>query len=210
MVRYERLDLEEKRIALMMQINQDKRQLQELEDKILRLMSEVQGRILEDEELIITLDQSKKTSNTVNKRMVQSRTTQEEISRTREEYRVAARRGSVLYFAIADLANIDPMYQYSLDFFMKFFKRRLESSEQAEDVSQRLEIIIKDITLNFYKNICRGLFEKDKLLYSFLITMKIQLNAKKVSNGLWNFFLRGSPDAPEEDDTLVQPAYLSN
>lgn len=68
-VRFERLDLEEKRIALMMQINQDNRQLQELEDKILRLMSEVQGRILEDEELIVTLDASKITSNTVNKRM---------------------------------------------------------------------------------------------------------------------------------------------
>lgn len=32
-------------------------------------MGEVQGRILEDEELILTLDASKITSNTVNKRM---------------------------------------------------------------------------------------------------------------------------------------------
>lgn len=39
-VRFERLDLEEKRIALMMQISQDKRQLQELEDKILKLIGE--------------------------------------------------------------------------------------------------------------------------------------------------------------------------
>lgn len=92
-------------------------------------MSEVQGRILEDEELILTLDASKKTSTTVNTRMKQSKITQEEISKIREEYRVAARRGSVLYFAIADLALIDPMYQYSLDFFMKLFKRRLENSE---------------------------------------------------------------------------------
>lgn len=74
-VRFERLDLEEKRIALMMQISQDKRQLQELEDKILKLISEVQGRILEDEELILTLDASKVTSVTVNKRMKQSKIT---------------------------------------------------------------------------------------------------------------------------------------
>ena len=91
-------------------------------------MGEVQGRILEDEELILTLDASKKTSTTVNNRMKQSKVTQEGIFKIREEYRVAARRGSVLYFAIADLALIDPMYQYSLDFFMKFFKRRLENS----------------------------------------------------------------------------------
>ena len=85
-----------------------------MEDKILRLMGEVQGRILEDEELIITLDASKVTSATVNRRMKQSKITQEEIFKARENYRVVAKRGSVLYFAIADLALIDPMYQYSL------------------------------------------------------------------------------------------------
>ena len=55
---------------------------------------------------------------------------------------MAARRGSVLYFAIADLAMIDPMYQYSLEFFIKFFKRRLENSEGNEDISIRLQTII--------------------------------------------------------------------
>jgi dynein heavy chain len=41
----------------MLQISQDKRILQELEDKILKLISEVpEGKILEDEELIVTLD----------------------------------------------------------------------------------------------------------------------------------------------------------
>ena len=74
-------------------------------------MGEVQGRILEDEELIITLDASKVTSATVNRRMKQSKITQEEIFKARENYRVVAKRGSVLYFAIADLALIDPVLQ---------------------------------------------------------------------------------------------------
>jgi len=45
-----------------------------------------------------------------------------------------ARRGSVLYFVVADLANIDPMYQYSLEFFTKLFVMRLEKSEKAADL----------------------------------------------------------------------------
>jgi dynein heavy chain len=94
----------------------------------LRLIGEAQGHILEDEELILTLDTSKITSDSANKRMKQSKITQEEISATRENYRVVAKRGSVLYFAIADLALIDPMYQYSLEFFQKLFKRRMEVS----------------------------------------------------------------------------------
>jgi dynein heavy chain len=33
-----------------------------------------------------------------------------EIDATREKYRPVAKRGSVLYFVIASLSNIDPMY----------------------------------------------------------------------------------------------------
>jgi dynein heavy chain len=73
----------------------------------------------------------------------------------------------------------------------------LELAKTSEILDERLLILIDDITINFYKNICRGLFEKDKLLYSFLITMKIQLSEKKISISDWNFFLRGSAETPD-------------
>jgi len=44
---------------LVIQLSDFKRQLKDLEDKILKLVSEAGDDILEDEELIITLDQSK-------------------------------------------------------------------------------------------------------------------------------------------------------
>jgi len=36
---------------------------------------------------------------------------------------------------ISDLSFIDPMYQYSLEFFVKLFKKRLESTPKKEQVS---------------------------------------------------------------------------
>jgi dynein heavy chain, axonemal len=65
---------------------------------------------LDDEELINTLDTSKITYETVNTRLEQSKVTSQEINSTRELYRPVAKRGSVLYFVIAGLSNIDPMY----------------------------------------------------------------------------------------------------
>jgi dynein heavy chain, axonemal len=103
-----------------------------LEDKILKLVSEAGDDILEDEELIITLDQSKQTSITINERMAEAEQTAILISKNRESYRPVARRGSILYFVIADLALIDPMYQYSLEFFSRLFGRRLEKSEKSD------------------------------------------------------------------------------
>jgi hypothetical protein len=46
----------------------------------------------------------------------------EKISVAREKYRLVATRGSVLYFVVAQLADIDPMYQYSLKYFNQVSK----------------------------------------------------------------------------------------
>ncbi len=64
--------------------------------------------------------------------MVEAEQTAILINENREKYRMVARRGSVLYFVIADLALIDPMYQYSLEFFSRLFNRRLDKSEKSD------------------------------------------------------------------------------
>ena len=156
------------------------------------MVSEAGEDILEDEELILTLDQSKQTAIAIGERKAEAEITAEKITVSREKYRPVARRGSVLYFVIANLSLINDMYQYSLEFFTRLFKMRLEKSEQAEEVEKRLVILIDDITRSFYLSICRGLFEKDKLLYSFLNTAQILMRAEQIGVDEWNTFLRGS------------------
>lgn len=58
-VRLERPDLEILRTELIVRINADKATLLEIEDKILRLLYASSGNILDDEELIETLNESK-------------------------------------------------------------------------------------------------------------------------------------------------------
>jgi len=82
-------------------------------------------------------------------------------------------RGSILYFVIADLAGIDPMYQNSLAYVKSLFNKAIAQSPQADDIEGRLEILIDRITRMIYTNVSRGLFEKDKIIYSFLITTGI-------------------------------------
>ena len=72
-----------------------------------------------------TLDASKITSEMVNKRMVQAKETRKIINDTLNSYKPVAKRGRDIYFVIADLALIDPMYQYSLGYFVNLFNLRL-------------------------------------------------------------------------------------
>lgn len=60
-VRLERPELEQQRNELVVRINADKTQLKGIEDKILYLLYHSEGNILDDEELIETLNESKVT-----------------------------------------------------------------------------------------------------------------------------------------------------
>ena len=209
-VGYERPDLEEQKDQLITKSAELKRQLKETEDKILKLVSEADEDILNDEELINTLEQSKETSIMINERMKEAEEMTKEINANRELYRDVARRGSVLYFVIASTANMDPMYQYSLAFFSSLFSRRLALSQKSDILEERLEILINDITIQFYKNICRGLFEKDKLTYSFLNATAILMRDNRITPEEMSFFCRGPTQIIENENKTEIPDTIFN
>lgn len=55
-------DIEDRKVRLLLRMAEDKKQLQEIEAKILKMLSESTGNILDDEELINTLANSKYVS----------------------------------------------------------------------------------------------------------------------------------------------------
>jgi dynein heavy chain len=46
-------------------------------------------------------------------------------------------------------------------------------------------------TLNLYDNICRSLFEKHKLIFSFVLTIKILQGDNLVDPDEWRYYLAG-------------------
>ena len=57
--------------------------------------------------------------------------TEKDIDVTRLEYVPVAVRTQLLFFCVSDLANIDPMYQYSLEWFVGIFLNSIASAERA-------------------------------------------------------------------------------
>lgn len=100
----------------MQQNAQGARDLLKIEEQILEGLTKNKeiAAILESDDLIIILDNSKVTSDDINVRLKESAVAEKEIDETREKYREVAFRAQILFFTIVDLAVIDPMYQYSL------------------------------------------------------------------------------------------------
>ncbi|XP_075229380.1 dynein heavy chain at 16F [Lycorma delicatula] len=190
-VRLERPDLEKQRNELIVSINSDKAQLKGIEDKILKLLFTSKGNILDDEELIETLNESKETSSAIANRLMEAEETEVKISAAREKYRTVAVRGSCLYFVVSQLAEVDPMYQFSLKYFNLIFNSVIVTSKKSSDLAERLKILLDQITVAVYTNVSRGLFERHKLVFSFMLCASIYKESGDITEAQWAFLIRG-------------------
>ena len=163
----------------------------------MKLLKESQGNILDDEVLINTLNNSKVTSNMINVRVREAEETEKSINVAREAYRTVANRGSILYFVMADLALIGPMYQYSLAYIARLFNDCIDNSPKSEVLEERLTHLMDYTTAFLFNNGCRGLFEEHKGLFGFLMASAIYRANGDVSPGDWSFLLRGVPVLPK-------------
>lgn len=195
--------LERQRNDLVVKINSDKQQLLALEDKVLKLLYHSEGNILDDEELVETLNDSKETSLIIATRLIDTEETEKVITAGREKYRNLASRGAILYFVVAGLAEIDPMYQYSLKYFSQVFCNVIRLEHPPMNTEERIAQLKLDELKAIYDNVSRGLFENHKLIFSFLLALAIERQEQRVFLPEFQFLTRGPVGAPPE--TLKPP-----
>lgn len=102
----ERPELEEEKVRLVITSANNKKQLKEIEDKILEILSKSQGNLLEDESAITALTSSKILSDDIAQKQKIADETERMIDLTRQGYKPIAVQSSIIFFVIAELANV--------------------------------------------------------------------------------------------------------
>jgi len=189
-VAQERPDLEEEKSALILQGADNKKKLAETEDKILEVLA-ADGNILENAEGIQVLKDAKIISDDINAKQVVAEATEKRIDEARSGYTDIAWRMSINFFVISSLGEIEPMYQYSLTWYINLFITAIKDSEASNDLTVRLKNLFEFATYFLYRMVCRSLFEKDKLIFSFLLCTRMLSAEKRLTEAELKFLITG-------------------
>jgi len=68
----------------------------------------------------------------------------------------------------------------------------------AEELEERSENLNNEFLASLYRNICRSLFEKDKMIFSFLLCIKLQEMSKEIDMSEFRFLLTGGVSLGED------------
>jgi len=155
-----------------------KKKLKVLEEELLKIVTTHKEQILESEKLLETLKNTKTECQQFTMQVEEQKRFSERIETTRSKFKPVAKRAAELYFCVSELSIIDPMYQFSLDWYLDIYRKALQS-EIDKDSPDKLEFYKKKFMHLLFTSICKSLFEKDKLLFTLSLYLKIAVSEGK-------------------------------
>ncbi|XP_018422828.1 PREDICTED: cytoplasmic dynein 2 heavy chain 1 [Nanorana parkeri] len=165
-IQHEKPDLEEQKTKLLQQEEDKKIQLAKLEESLLETLATSHGNMLDNKELINSLNQTKASSALIQESLSESHRLQASLDQERNAYLPLAESASKMYFIICDLSKINNMYRFSLAAFLRLFQRTLLSKQEQGSTELRIKSLISSLMHMVYEYVCRSLFKADQLMFA--------------------------------------------
>ncbi len=146
--------------------------MKQIESDTLKLLSESQGNIIENDTLLESLldNQSKSFANSQKKKSTTEQLLR--IGQAAEEYRPVATRAAILFFCIRNMAKVDHMYSTTLNEFMRVYDTNTCFSDAASLTSKRLSLLINISSQTVLLHYTKGYTEAHSNLLAMSVALK--------------------------------------
>ena len=143
----ERPDVDGKRQDLLKLQGEYNVRLTHLEKSLLQALNESDTNILDDDNVISTLEVLKREAGEVRDRVAETEAVMKEVETVIGVYNPLADACSSIYFVLENMSTVSQFYQFSLAFFMDIFRSTLSRSVGSDvmDDSIRLDQLVRTI-----------------------------------------------------------------
>ncbi len=163
-LQHEKPELEQRKSELLKKEEENKIEISKLEDFLLEQLATSSGNILENKELLASLNETKAKSAHIADSLKESSALQENLEAEGNVYLPLAEFASRLFFTIADLVKLNNMYRTSLASFLRLYEATLTEASGGEG-NERISALKRTLQRKVYHYIARSLFKSDRLTF---------------------------------------------
>jgi dynein heavy chain 1 len=167
----ERPDVDERRANLVKMQGEFTQRLRRLERMLLQALNESRGNILDDENVIQTLETLKNEAAEITTKAAETEGVMTEVNNIMSTYDIIARSCSAIFAVLEQLYHVHHFYQFSLQYFVDIFEAVLkEARESSErDPKTRIDSIVRSLFSRAYDETSASLLQKDRLTFAVLL-----------------------------------------
>ncbi|KAJ0379023.1 Dynein heavy chain cytoplasmic [Colletotrichum chrysophilum] len=168
----ERPDVDERRSNLIKLQGEFKIHLRQLEKRLLQALNESRGNILDDDNVIETLETLKTEAAEISDKMSNTEGVMAEVEEITQQYGIIARSCSTVFAVLEQLHYLNHFYQFSLQYFLDIFHSVLHGNKNLANETNhniRRDIIVKDLFVTTFKRTALGLLQKDRITLAMLL-----------------------------------------
>jgi dynein heavy chain 1, cytosolic len=168
----ERPDIDKRRSNLVKMQGEFDTNLRQLEKRLLQALNESRGNILDDDNVIQTLETLKKEAAVITKKVAETGGVMAEVERITQGYSRIADACSSIFALLEQLHHLNHGYRFSLQYFIDIFNSVLHNNPHLANKTnheERGEIILKDIFVETYRRTSLSLLQKDRITLALLL-----------------------------------------
>lgn len=168
----ERPDVDKRRTNLVKMQGEFDTNLRQLEKRLLQALNESRGNILDDDNVIQTLETLKKEAAVITKKVAETEGVLAEVDRVTQGYIRIANACSAIFALLEQLHHLNHGYRFSLQYFIDIFDSVLHHNPHLANKTnheEREAIILKDIFVETYRRTCLSLLQKDRITLAMLL-----------------------------------------